>query len=81
MRTNLSAAVVGLLIVIVAGCSATVAPSSSPAAPASAAAGTVVVSGIAQAGPVCPVERPGDPACDPRPVEGARITVARGHGR
>jgi hypothetical protein len=33
------------------------------------------VSGRAFAGPVCPVERPGDPACAPRPVAGAVIVV------
>ena len=29
------------------------------------------VSGHALAGPTCPVERPGDPNCQPRPVEGS----------
>jgi hypothetical protein len=34
------------------------------------------------AGPVCPVETvPPDPACDPRPVPGARILVSPGDGR
>jgi len=33
------------------------------------------ISGIAQAGPTCPVERPGDPACAPRPVAGATILI------
>ena len=31
--------------------------------------------GRATAGPVCPVEQPGDPACDPRPVANAEIVV------
>lgn len=36
----------------------------------------VTLSGTAVAGPICPVERlPPDPACAPRPVEGARILV------
>ena len=34
----------------------------------------------ALAGPVCPVERPGDPACEPRPVGGAVILVTDGQG-
>ena len=33
------------------------------------------IAGLATAGPVCPVERPGDPACDPRPVANAEIVV------
>ena len=33
------------------------------------------ISGIALAGPTCPVERPGDPACAPRPVAGASILI------
>ena len=33
------------------------------------------ISGIALAGPTCPVERPGDPACAPRPVVGATILI------
>jgi hypothetical protein len=33
------------------------------------------ISGIALAGPTCPVERPGDPACAPRPVAGATILI------
>ena len=33
------------------------------------------ISGVAHAGPTCPVERPGDPACAPRPVAGATILI------
>jgi hypothetical protein len=34
------------------------------------------------AGPVCPVETvPPDPACDPRPVSGARVVVSPADGR
>ena len=34
------------------------------------------------AGPVCPVEQaPPDPACEPRPVEGARVVLQPGDGR
>jgi hypothetical protein len=44
-------------------------------APVPSASGTVAISGIATAGPVCPVERPGDSACAARPVSGATIVV------
>ena len=37
--------------------------------------GTTGIVGTAVAGPVCPVERPGDPACAPRPVAGATILI------
>ena len=33
------------------------------------------ISGTANAGPTCPVERPGDPACAPRPLAGATILI------
>jgi hypothetical protein len=36
------------------------------------------VGGRVGAGPVCPVERPGDTACAPRPVAGATLTVRSG---
>jgi hypothetical protein len=35
----------------------------------------------AVAGPVCPVERPGDPACAPKPVPGATILVMDAAGK
>lgn len=42
--------------------------------------GTIEVTVVA--GPVCPVEQnPPDPACEPRPVQGARILVQPGDGR
>ena len=59
-------------------CNAPAAPSSGSLATtvvASSSAGNV--SGVATAGPVCPVERPGDSACAPRPVGGAVILVTR----
>ncbi len=34
----------------------------------------------AVAGPVCPVERPGDSACDPRPVPDAAVVIRDGSG-
>jgi hypothetical protein len=36
------------------------------------------VGGHVTAGPVCPVERPGDPSCGPRPVAGATLTIRSG---
>jgi hypothetical protein len=38
------------------------------------------IAGTALAGPVCPVERPGDSACDPRPVAGALVIVRGADG-
>ena len=38
------------------------------------------ISGITLAGPTCPVERPGDPACAPRPVAGATILIRDASG-
>jgi hypothetical protein len=37
--------------------------------------GVVGISGVAAAGPVCPVVRPNDPACADRPVGGATVHV------
>jgi hypothetical protein len=37
--------------------------------------GLVGIRGVASAGPVCPVERPNDPNCVPRPVVGATVHV------
>jgi hypothetical protein len=47
--------------------------------PKAGAGGTGIV-GHATAGPVCPVERPGDPACLPRPVANATIVVSDASG-
>ena len=44
-----------------------------------AAEGTGVM-GQALAGPTCPVERPGDPACSARPVVGAPLSIAAADG-
>ena len=43
--------------------------------PSPVASPTGGISGIALAGPTCPVERPDDPACAPRPVAGATILI------
>ena len=57
----------GLLIVLAACAGGQLpAPSGSP--------GTGIT-GVAVAGPTCPVERPGDSACAPHPVEGAVVVV------
>lgn len=61
---------VGLMVACTPGTEATPIVSPSPSGE------TVSLSGVALAGPVCPVERdPPDPACAPRPVEGAAIVV------
>jgi hypothetical protein len=62
------------LVFALAGCGPTASPS--PSGEPGLLEITVV------AGPVCPVETvPPDPACEPRPVEGARILVQPGDGR
>jgi hypothetical protein len=64
-----------------AACSAPAASSSgSPATTVAASSAAGNLSGVATAGPVCPVERPGDSACAPRPVVGAVIVVTRPDG-
>jgi hypothetical protein len=43
--------------------------------------GGITVSGLAEAGPVCPVEtNPPDPACAPRPVVGAVVVAVAESG-
>jgi hypothetical protein len=61
-----------LALALLGGCTAAGAPSAST--------DTVSVRGVATAGPVCPVERPGDSACAPRPVAGATIVVKAAGG-
>lgn len=56
-----------VLASLAAGCRE--GPSPSPSAPGSGVAGRVT------AGPTCPVEVPGDPACVPRVVAGAVLVV------
>lgn len=65
---------IAVLILTLAACaSATGVP------PPSVAPGTGL--GIAAlAGPTCPVETLGDPACAPRPVAGATVTILDGQG-
>jgi hypothetical protein len=56
------------LLLVVAGCAA-------PATVAPPMPGTGI-GGVVTAGPVCPVEKnPPDPACAPRPVDGAILSV------
>jgi hypothetical protein len=57
-----------------------VAACDSGEAPKPVKSGDAGISGVALAGPVCPVERPGDPACAPRPVAGATILIRDGTG-
>jgi hypothetical protein len=53
-----------MLLLVADGCSQSVGAEHS---------GSLVVT--VTAGPTCPVERVGDPACDPRPVNGARLRL------
>ena len=50
------------------------------ALPSQPADGRTGIAGRATAGPTCPVEQPGDPACLPRPVAGATIVVTDAAG-
>jgi hypothetical protein len=68
-----SAFALALVLVVAAGCggSSTVA-SPTPLPSPSGAGQKTGIAGVVTAGPVCPVEKnPPDPACAPRPVEGA----------
>ena len=62
-------------IVLFLGLLITLAACADGGSPAPAASGGTGISGVAVAGPTCPVERPGDSACAPRPVAGAVIVV------
>ncbi|MEO5986696.1 MAG: carboxypeptidase-like regulatory domain-containing protein [Candidatus Limnocylindria bacterium] len=60
---------------------ALVAVACSPPPQSTPAPVAVTLSGAATAGPTCPVEsQPPDPACAPRPVDGARILVIDAEG-
>lgn len=48
--------------------------------PRATAASRTGIGGTATAGPVCPVEKPGDPNCDARPVAGATIVMRDASG-
>jgi hypothetical protein len=50
------------------------------ASPQPAGAGETGIAGVAVAGPTCPVQKVGDPACAPRPVADATIVVVDGSG-
>ena len=62
-------------IVLLLGLLIVLAACAGGASPAPAASGGTGIGGVALAGPTCPVERPGDSACMPRPVEGAVVVV------
>ncbi len=60
-----------LVLVVAAGC-AGASTDASPTPSPNAAGQKTGVGGVVTAGPVCPVEKnPPDPACAPRPVDGA----------
>ena len=50
-------------------------PTGAPGASGGTTSGVIGISGIATAGPVCPVARPDDPACADRPVAGATVHI------
>ena len=51
-----------------------------PAGTGQTGGGQMGIAGVATAGPTCPVETIGDPACAPRPVADATIVVVDGSG-
>jgi hypothetical protein len=66
-----------VMAIAIVGCGG---PSTS-SGPSPIGAGKTGISGLATAGPVCPVERvPPDPACAPRPVAGARVVIRDASG-
>lgn len=80
LRSSLVPALAAVLLVFAACTAPAASTSGSPAASVAASASAGNISGVATAGPVCPVERPGDSACAPRPVGGAVIVVTRPDG-
>jgi hypothetical protein len=74
MRTNRRPwSFVAALILTIAACASATGVPSPPA-------GTgLAISALA--GPTCPVETLGDPACAPRPVAGAKVTILDAQGR
>jgi hypothetical protein len=75
---QLTAALLTILFVI-AGCSGAAA-SLTPPPSATVDSSAPIVSGSVHAGPVCPVERPGDSSCAPRAVDGAVLVIERASG-
>ena len=69
MRAATAIVFVVLATVLAACAPGRASPSVSATAPTSGVTGSVT------AGPVCPVEKPGDPACAPRPVAGAVLVI------
>lgn len=70
-----------VMAMALAGCLAPDTPASgTPGQRTSGPVGVLEIHTVA--GPTCPVERqPPDPACQPRPVSGARVVVTPGDGR
>jgi hypothetical protein len=80
LRSCLALAMAAMLLGLAACTAPAASTSSSPAASVGASSSAGNVTGVATAGPVCPVERPGDSACAPRPVGGAVLLVTRPDG-
>jgi hypothetical protein len=67
------------LLLVLAGCAAPATDASPTPLPVTTP-GTGI-SGVVTAGPVCPVEKnPPDPACAPRPVDGAVLVIRDASG-
>ena len=71
-----------LVLVVAAGCAGASTDASPTPLPSPSGAGQKTgIGGVATAGPVCPVEKnPPDPACAPRPVDGAVLVFSDAAG-
>ena len=71
-----------LVLLVATGCAgASTGASTTPLPSPSEAGQKTGIGGVATAGPVCPVEKnPPDPACAPRPVEGAVLVFRNAAG-
>ena len=70
----LTTALLTTTLLVLTGCSQAAAPSPT------GGPSTPTVTGTVHAGPVCPVERPGDSSCAPRPVGAATIVIEKASG-
>ena len=65
-----------LILVVTVGCTGTSTASPTALESPNGAGERTGIGGVVTAGPVCPVEKnPPDPACAPRPVEGAVLVI------
>jgi hypothetical protein len=71
VQVDVRCVIVVAAVALLAGCGSE--------SPSPASGSNSRVSGHALAGPTCPVERPGDPNCEPKPVQGSVQFVQDDH--